>query len=151
MENRNGLIVDCEVSHATGAAEREAALSMIDRTRQPGRRITLAGDKLFDAADFVTSLKARKVTPHVAIDGRVSKHGVVRRTAAGGRTTRHKGYALSLKCRKRIEEAFGWARTIGGAAKLKVRGLAKANTFFTFRMIAYNLIRIPKLLAAGAA
>jgi hypothetical protein len=66
-----------------------------------------------------------------------------------GRTTRHPGYALSLRCRKRIEEAFGWAKTTGGAAKLKVRGLAKANAFFTFKMIAYNLIRIPKLIAAA--
>ena len=150
MENRNGLIVDAAVSHATGTAERDTALQMIDRTHRAERRITLAGDKLFDTQDFVTSLKARKVTPHIAIDGRVSKLGVIRKTLVDGRTTRHPGYAMSLRCRKRIEEAFGWAKTIGGAAKLKVRGLARANTFFTFRMIAYNLVRIPKLIAAAA-
>ena len=150
MENRNGLIVDAEVSHATGTAERDVALRMIGRSRKGNRRVTLAGDKLFDSQNFVTSLKARNVTPHIAIDGRVSKLGVIRKTSVDGRTTRHPGYVLSLKCRKRIEEAFGWAKTIGGAAKLKFRGLTKANTFFTFRMIAYNLIRIPKLLAAAA-
>jgi hypothetical protein len=150
MENRNGLIVDTQVSHATGTAERDTALAMIDRTRKHHRRITLGADKLFDTESFVTDLKARAVTPHIAIDGRVFKTGRVRKTLVDGRTTRHKGYAVSLRCRKRIEEAFGWSKTIGGAAKLKVRGLAKANTFFTFRMIAYNLVRIPKLLAVSA-
>jgi transposase len=150
MENRNGLIVDAAVSHATGTAERDTALEMVGRTRKHDRRITLAADKLFDTESFVMSLKARHVTPHIAIDGRVFKTGHVRKTSVDGRTTRHPGYAVSLRCRKRIEEAFGWAKTIGGAAKLKVRGLAKANTFFTFRMIAYNLIRIPKLLEAPA-
>lgn len=149
MENRNGLIVDAEVSHATGTAERDTALKMICRSRQGNRRVTLAADKLFDTEGFVTGLKARKVTPHIAIDGRVSKLGAIRKTAVDGRTTRHPGYALSLRRRKRIEEAFGWAKTTGGAAKLKVRGLAKANAVFTFRMIAYNLIRIPKLIAAA--
>ena len=74
----------------------------------------------------------------------------MRKTAVDGRTTRHEGYAISQRCRKRIEESFGWAKTIGGAAKLKLRGLAKAKGFFTFQMIAYNLIRIPKLLAQAA-
>jgi len=150
MENRNGLIVDTQVSHATGTAERDVALRMIGRSRKPGRRVTLAADKGFDAGSFVTGLKAQHVTPHIAIDGRVFKTGHIRKTAVDGRTTRHPGYAISLRCRKRIEEAFGWAKTIGGAAKLKVRGLAKANMVFTFRMIAYNLVRIPKLLAAAA-
>lgn len=150
MENRNGLIVDAEVSRATGTAGRDVALRMIGRTHGADRRVTLAADKLFDVADFVTSLKARKVTPHIAIDGRVSKLGVIRKTAVDARTTRHPGYAISPRRRKRIEEAFGWAKTIGGAAKLKVRGLAKADAVFTFRMIAYNLVRIPKLMAAAA-
>lgn len=147
MENRNGLIVDAEVSHATGTAECSTALQMIDRTRKDGHRITLAADKLFDTQSFVASLKARNVTPHVAIDGRVYKNGTVRKTSVDQRTTRHPGYAISLRCRKRIEESFGWAKTIGIAAKLKVRGLAKTNAVFTFQMIAYNLIRIPKLIA----
>ena len=148
MENRNALIVDAQVTHATGTAEREAALAMIDRSRKGNRRVTLGADKLFDAASFVTALKARAITPHVAVNGSVSKHGKVRTTAVDGRTTRHPGYAISQRIRKRIEEAFGCAKTIGGIAKLKVRGLARADAAFTFRMIAYNLVRIPKLIAA---
>ena len=85
-----------------------------------------------------------------AINARTYSTGTIRKTAVDGRTTRHKGYEISQRCRKRIEESFGWAKTIGGAAKLKLRGLAKAKGFFTFRMIAYNLIRIPKLLTAAA-
>jgi transposase len=150
MENRNALIVDAQVTHATGTAEREAALQMIERSRKPGRRVTLGGDKLFDASPFVTELKARRITPHIAINGTVSKLGKVRKTAIDGRTTRHPGYEISQRIRKRIEEAFGWAKTIGGVAKLKVRGLARADAAFTFRMIAYNLVRIPKLIAQPA-
>jgi len=156
MENRNGLIVDCELTKATGTAEREAALTMIKRSRKAANRtvrrtrVTLGADKGFDAEDFVLKLKGQKVTPHIAINGTVSKTGKVRKTAVDGRTTRHTGYEISQRCRKRIEESFGWAKTIGGAAKLKLRGLAKAKGFFIFRMIAYNLIRIPKLLAAAA-
>jgi transposase len=150
MENKNALIVDAQVTHATGTAEREAALAMIDRSRKGNRRVTLGADKLFDAASFVTDLKARAITPHVAVNGSVSKLGKMRKTAVDGRTTRHPGYAISQRIRKRIEEAFGWVKTIGGIAKLKVRGLARADAAFTFRMIAYNLVRIPKLIAAAA-
>jgi transposase len=156
MENRNGLIVDCEVTRASGTAERDAALAMIRRSRKTGTatvrktRVTLGADKGFDAENFVLKLKGQNVTPHIAINGTVSKTGKLRKTAVDGRTTRHKGYEISQRCRKRIEESFGWAKTIGGAAKLKLRGLAKAKGFFAFRMIAYNLIRIPKLLAAAA-
>lgn len=150
MENRNGLIVDAALTHATGTAERDAALTMIERTCKPGRRVTLAGDKLFDASNFVAALRARKITPHIAVNGAVSKLGKVRKTLIDRRTTRHEGYAISLRARKRIEEAFGWAKTIGGMAKLKVRGLARAEAAFTFRMIAYNLIRMPKLLEAAS-
>ncbi len=96
------------------------------------------------------ALNGRKVTPHIAINGTISKTGKLRKTAVDGRTTRHEGYEISQRCRKRIEGSFGWAKTIGGAAKLKVRGLAKASGFFTFIIIAYNLIRIPNLLAATA-
>lgn len=149
MENRHALIVDAALTHATGTAEREAALAMIDRTCKPGRRVTLAGDKLFDTSSFVAALRERKVTPHIAVNGTVSKLGKVRKTLIDKRTTRHEGYALSLRVRKRIEEAFGWAKTIGGIAKLKVKGLARAEAAFTFRMIAYNLVRLPKLLEAS--
>lgn len=147
MENRHALIVDTSVTHATGTAEREAALVMIERTRKRGRRVTLAGDRLFDAASFVTALRERGITPHIAINGTVSKLGKVRKTLIDRRTTRHDGYAVSLRIRKRIEEAFGWAKTVGGIARLKVRGLARAEAAFTFRMIAYNLVRLPKLIA----
>jgi transposase len=150
MEHRNALIVDATLTHATGTAEREAALAMIERTRKPGRRVTLAGDKLFDAASFVSALRERKVTPHIAVNGTVSKLGKVRKTLIDRRTTRHDGYGTSLRIRKRIEEAFGWAKTIGGMARLKVRGIARARAAFTFRMIAYNLVRLPKIIAATA-
>ncbi len=156
MENRNGLIVDCELTKASGTAEREAALTMIKRSRKTANRVvrkprvTLGADKGYDVESFVTALKAKNVTPHIAINGSVSKLGKVRKTAVDGRTTRHKGYAISQRCRKRIEESFGWVKTIGGAAKLKLKGIAKAKGFFTFQMIAYNLIRIPKLLATAA-
>jgi transposase len=156
MENRNGLTVDCEVTNASGTAERETALAMVKRSRK-GRtrtmrkaRVTLSADKGFDAEDFVRALKGQNVTPHIAINARTYPTGKVRKTAVNGRTTRHKGYEISQRCRKRIEESFGCAKTIGGAAKIKLRGLAKAKGFFTFQMIAYNLIRIPKLLAQAA-
>ncbi len=150
MENKNALIVDAQATHATGTAERETALIMIERSRKGTKRVTLGADKLFDAAPFVEDLKARAITPHIAINGSVSKLGKVRKTAVDGRTTRHPGYAVSQRIRKRIEEAFGWAKPIGGIAKLKVRGLARADAAFTFRMIAYNLIRIPKLIGQTA-
>jgi len=150
MENRNGLIVDAQATHATGTAEREAALAMIERTRRPGKRVTLGADKLYDAASFTGELRARAITPHVAINGTLSKLGKVRKTLVDRRTTRHEGYTISQRIRKRIEEGFGWAKTIGGLAKLKVRGLARADAAFTFRMIAYNLIRIPKLIGQPA-
>ena len=160
MENRNGLIIDCELTKASGTAEREAALIMIKRSRKGhgktakrtvGKpRVTLGADKGYDAEAFVLTLKDHQVTPHIAINGTVSKTGKVRKTAVDGRTTRHEGYGISQRCRKRIEESFGWAKTIGGLSKLKLKGLAKAKGFFTFQMIAYNLIRIPKLLAVTA-
>ena len=120
MENRNGLIVDAQVSHATGTAERDTALALIDRSKPKSRRITLGADKLFDTQGFIAALRTRKVTPHIAMDARVSKHGVARSTAMDGRTTRHPGYEVSQRIRKRIEEGFGWAKTIGGIAQVKV-------------------------------
>lgn len=150
MENRNGLVVQADVSHATGTAERDAALRLIDRHKPQGGRVTLGADKLFDTEGFVAALRARKVIPHVAVDGRLSKLGKSRKTSVDGRTTRHKGYAISQRCRKRIEEVFGWSKTIGGSAKVKVRGLARVAAVFTFAIAAYNLIRIPKLMAPPA-
>ena len=148
MEHRSGLAVQAALTHATGTAEREAALAMLDRAK-PRRRITLAADKAYDVAGFVGDLRARRVTPHIAIDGRVSKLGKVRKSAIDGRTTRHPGYRASQVWRKRIEEIFGWAKPQGGLAKVKVRGRAKVEAVFAFAIAAYNLIRIPKLLAAA--
>ncbi len=148
MENRNGLAVAGDVTQATGTAEREAALDLIDRHRPGRQRITVGGDKGFDIEGFVHALRERKVTPHIAIDGHLSKTGKRRKTAIDGRALRHVGYDISQRCRKRIEEVFGWIKTTGGVAQVKVRGLAKVQAVFIFAILAYNLLRIPKLLAA---
>jgi transposase len=149
MENRNGLAVGAALTRATGTAEREAALALLDR-RPAGRRITLGADKAYDVTGFVNDLRIRQVTPHIAIDGRVSKLGVVRKTAVDRRTTRHPGYRASQICRKRIEEVFGWIKAQAGLAKVKLRGCTKVEAAFTFTVAAYNLIRIPKLMRAAA-
>ncbi len=148
MENRNGLAVGGDVTRARGTAERDTALDLIDSHRQGRRRITVGGDKGFDVEGFVYALRERKITPHIAIDGHLSKTGKPRKTAVDERTLRHPGYAISQCCRKRIEEVFGWIKTTGGLAQLKVRGLAKVQAVFTFAILAYNLVRIPKLLEA---
>lgn len=140
MENRNGLIVETETTQAGGFGERQAALAMINR-RCPGeRQITLGADKGYDTADFVAGLRAMNVTPHVAAK--------VKGSALDGRTTRHAGYLVSQKKRKLIEEAFGWGKTVGTAAKTMLRGAARVGFQFTLNMAAYNLARMPKLLAA---
>jgi transposase len=149
MENRNGLAVGAALTRATGTAEREATLALLDR-RKAERRITLGADKAYDVTAFVGELRTRQVTPHIAIDGRVSKFGVVRKTAIDGRTTRHLGYRASQICRKRIEEVFGWIKAQAGLTKVKLRGCAKVEARFTFTVAAYNLIRIPKLLPMPA-
>ena len=149
MENRNGLVVDATLTHATGTAEREATLTMLDR-RPRRHRITLGADKAYDVRAFVGDLRARRVTPHIAINGAVSKTGKPRKTAIDGRTTRHPGYAISLRCRKRVEEVFGWIKAQAGLAKVKVRSKPKVEAVFTFAAAAYNLVRLPKLLAQSA-
>jgi transposase len=150
MENRNGLAVDATLTQATGTAERDAALAMLDR-RKAKRRITLGADKAYDVTGFIGDLRARNVTPHIAVNGAVSKLGKTRRTAMDGRTLRHAGYGISQRIRKRIEEVFGWIKKPGGLAKAKVRGRPKVEAVFTLTVIAYNLIRIPKLLAPPQA
>ena len=146
MENRNALIVDVALTHATGTAERDMALVMLDR-RAGGRRITLGADKAYDVDGFVEALRARKITPHIAIDGHLSKTGKPRKTRIDGRTTCHPGYAVSQILRKRIEEGFGWIKTTGGLAKTRHRGLDRVGWMFTLEAAAYNLVRLPKLLA----
>ena len=154
MENRHGLAVGGGVTQATGTAEREAALALVEA--RPGRsqgrsrrRITLGADKAYDVAQFVKDLKARSVTPHIAINGHLTKTGKRRKTAIDRRTTRHAGYAVSQRCRKRIEEVFGWLKSAAGMAKTKFRGRPRVDAAFTLGLAAYNLIRLPKLLAAA--
>jgi transposase len=144
MENRNGLIVDAVTTRASGHAERLAAIALIEPRADRPRPITLGADKAYDTADFVMELRERTVTPHVA----QNQNG--RRSAIDGRTTRHPGYAISQCIRKRIEEAFGWAKTVAGLRKMRHRGLPKVGWQFTLAMAAYNLIRLPKLLAEPA-
>jgi hypothetical protein len=140
MENRHGLIVETELTHADGFGERKAALAMINR-RCPGeRQITVGADKGYDIADFVADLRAMNATPHVAAK--------VKGSAVDGRTTRHAGYAVSQRKRKRIEEAFGWGKTVGTAAKTMLRGVARVGFQFTLNMAAYNLACLPRLLTA---
>ena len=149
MENRHGLAVGGVASMAGGTAEREAALALIDAERRGARRrITLGADKAYDVAQFVKDLRARLVTPHVAIDGHMRKNGKPRKTAVDGRVTRHPGYEVSQRCRKRIEEVFGWIKSQAGLAKVKFRGRVRVDAAFTLTLAAYNLIRLPKLLAA---
>ena len=146
MENRNALIVDAELTRASGTAERDAALAMLER-RKGRRRITLGADKAYDVADFVEALRQRRVTPHIAIDGHIRKTGKPRATRIDRRTTRHPGYAVSQRLRKRIEEGFGWIKTIGALPKTRHRGLDRVGWMFTLTAAAYNLVRLPKLLA----
>lgn len=139
MENRNGLVVQGDLTQADGHAERRAALDMVHR-HSPGstRRLTLGADKGYDAAGFVADLRQACVTPHVAQKSRYS--------AIDGRTTRHAGYLLSQKHRKKIEEPFGWAKTVGGMAKTMYRGVERVRSRFILTMTANNLARLPRLL-----
>jgi transposase len=141
MENRHGLLVDACLTQADGHAERVAALHMIEPHADRPRAITLGADKGYDAEDFVNELRSMQVTPHVArnISGRHS--------AIDGRTARHSGYAVSLRIRKRIEEAFGWIKTVAGQRKTRFKGLERVGWAFTFAAAAYNLVRLPKLMA----
>lgn len=147
MENRHGLVVGSLVTRATGTAEREAALALVDRHRRPGRRITLGADKAYDVRTFVADLRGRKVTPHLAVNDHPTKTGKRRRTAVDGRTTRHPGYGASQRVRKRIEEVFGWIKAAAGFAKTRFRGTERVDAAFTLATAAYNLVRLPKLLA----
>ena len=141
MEHRSGLIVGATVTPATGRAEREAALQLLD-AHGASARITLAGDKGYDTRDFVAALRARRVTPHVA------QHTTNRRSAVDARTTRHPGYGVSQRKRKLVEQGFGWMKTIGGLRKLRHRGQPLVEWMFTFTAAAYNIVRLRRLLPA---
>jgi len=140
-ENRNGLIVTTEVFQANGTAERDAALVMIEQISS-AHRVTVGADKAYDTRDFVAECRKRKVTPHVAQNTKRSGG-----SAIDGRTTRHSGYEVSQKKRKRIEECFGWLKTIALMRKVRHRGLEKVGWVFTFAAAAYNLVRMKNLLA----
>jgi transposase len=138
MENRNGLVVDVAMTQATGTAERETALSMLGKV--PGkRRITVGGDKNYDTKDFVTSCRSMTVTPHVA-----------RRETSilDGRTTRHTGYKVSQRIRKRVEEIFGWDKTVAGGRKLRYKGVERNGLWWEITAAAYDLLRMAKIALA---
>ena len=143
MENRNGLLVDLLVSQATGSAEREVAADMIKRQRQKGVKVkSLGADKGYDTHDFVGFLRGRKILPHVAANTK-RKGG----SAIDGRTTRHASYSISQRIRKRVEEIFGWMKTIGGFRKTRFRGTKKTQLAAWWVGAAYNLVRMAKLVA----
>jgi transposase len=143
MENRNGLVADVEVLQANGTAERDAALVMIEKI--PGDQpVTVGADKAYDTKDFVKETRNMNATPHVA------QNDKGRTSAIDGRTTRHPGYAVSQQKRKRVEEIFGWMKTVGGMRKLRHRGLQLVGWMFTFAAAAYNLVRIRNLATASA-
>jgi transposase len=144
IENRNGLVVASTLTQATGTAERAAACAMVDEL-DAGPRITVGADKAYDTKDFVADLRDRGATPHVSQNTRR------RRSAIDGRTTRHPGYAISQRKRKRIEQVFGWIKSAAGFRQTRHRGTARVGWMFTLNAAAYNLVRLPKLLGAAAA
>ena len=143
MENRNGLAVDGRVTVAGGTQERETAVRMVARI-PTGKRITLGADRGYDTREFVEELRGMDVTPHVA------QNESGRRSAIDGRTTRHAGYEISQRKRKRVEEIFGWLKSIGLMRKVRVRGQRKVNWMFQFATAVYNLVRMRNLEAAAS-
>ena len=142
IENRNGLVVDCELVPCSGTAEREAALRMAERI-DGEQRVTMGADKGYDTRDFVREMRERNVTPHVSQNTKRSGGSAIDR-----RTTHHAGYAVSQRKRKRIEEVFGWLKTVGMLRKTRHRGVFKVGWVFTFAAAAYNLVRMKNLLPA---
>jgi IS5 family transposase len=140
MENRNGLLMDFKLAAATGTAERETALEMLDQSLPGSKRITLGADKGYDTFKFVTLCRLRNVTPHVS-QNKARKGG----SCIDQRTTRHTGYAISQRVRKRVEEIFGWAKTVGNFRKTRFVGLDKTQLAAYLVGAAYNLVRIAKL------
>ena len=142
MENRHGVVVNATVTPATGTAERDVALALVD-AQTPTRRITLGGDRNYDTAAFVDAVRERQVTP------RVAQHMTRRTSAIDGRTTRHSGYAVSQQKHKRVKEVFGWLKTVGLLRKVKLRGVQQVGWLFTFAAAVYNLVRIRNLVEAA--
>lgn len=139
-DNRHGLVVNVRASQANGVAEREVAAQMLADVADPGKRKTVAADKAYDTKGFVKACREINVTPHVAKN--VNRLGG---SAIDGRTTRHEGYAMSMRARKRIEQCFGWGKTVGPLAQVMVRGLDKVDQLLTLTMAAYNLTRLRSL------
>jgi hypothetical protein len=149
MENRHGLAVAGRVTQANGTAERRASEAMLKhKARRRGRRITVGEDKAYDSRDHVAALRRMNVTPHVAQNDAVTKTGRRRTSAIDQRTTRHVGYRISQSCRAKVECIFGWGKQHGTMRKTKHRGVTAVGADFMLNLIAYNLVRIPKLLAA---
>jgi IS5 family transposase len=144
MENRNGLVVDVEMTRATGTSEREAGLKMLRRSRRGKRRLTVGADKQYDTKDFVQGCRQLGVTPHVAqnTSGRAS--------AIDGRIASQLGYSVSQRIRKRVEEIFGWLKTVGGGRKLRYIGLHRNQLWAELAATAFNLVRIGNLVAQAA-
>ena len=143
MENRHGLVVDAQVTQATGTAEREAALQMVEHLPR-AQGVTVGADKAYDSHDFVVALRHREITPHIAQNTRG------RGSAIDARTTRHPGYAVSQWKRKRVEEIFGWLKTVGLMHKIRYRGEGRVNWMFVLATAVYNLVRIRNLIEAPA-
>jgi transposase len=143
-ENRHGFIVDTAVTDAMGTAERDAALMMLGELPLTSRRVTVGGDKNFDMPAWVAAVRQMRITPHVA------QPTTKRRSAIDGRTTRHPGYALSQRCRKKVEQPFGWMKTVGLLRKLRHRGGRKVDWIVSFTAAAYNLVRWRTLAARPA-
>jgi hypothetical protein len=148
MENRNGLAVAGMVSQANGTAERRASEAMLKGKAKRNRRITVGEDKAYDSRDHVAALRQINVTTHVAQNNEPTKAGWCRRSAIDKRTTRHIGYRISQSCRAMAECIFGWGKQHGTMRKTKHRSVATVDADFMLNLIAYNLVRIPKLIAA---
>jgi hypothetical protein len=143
MENRHGLVVDTELLQCNGTAERDAALLMVERVEGTDR-VTVGADKAYDTRDFIKEMRGMNATPHVTQN--------LKRTggsAVDGRTTRHSGYEISQRKRKRVEEVFGWMKTVGELRKTRHRGLERVGWVFKFTAAAYNLVRMRNLMAIG--
>ena len=142
MENRNGMLTDFQMSSVTGTAERDAVPVLLDEARERGfHPKTMGGDKNYDTRECVAAMRQRRVTPHVA------QNTSGRSSAIDGRTTRHAGYALSQRARKRVEEIFGWMKTVGGFRRTRYRGLDRTSLAGHLVATAYNLVRMAKLMA----
>lgn len=144
MENRHGLIVDTEVEHATGTAERDSALAMLERMPHREGDRTVGADKPYDTKDFVEGCRTRGFLPHVA-----QNITALRKSAIDARTTSHPGYEASQRRRKLVEQSFGWTKTVWLLGKLRHRGKARVQWVYAFTAAAYNLVRLRTLIGAG--